>query len=243
MSYHNFQCNFCERSFNFKELYENHEPICEFFYKKQRDKQREDEKIEKLPSMQDMFHLVQHMFVEINRQKTRIDHLEKIIKHRRKQDSIANTPTPMCNFKLWVRQIEVKREHLLTVFQDDIYEGIRKCIEENIREHGLVKIPIRVLLERPTVLYVYKQLEDKTTKWVLCNTCDILFIVEHLMGEFMRIFCDWEDENKDWISRSMENKDLHVNYLCKITGSMIFYKDRKRQELNNWICQHVRFEL
>lgn len=236
-----YQCHFCDRSFHFKELYENHEPICEFFYKKQRDKTREDEKIEKLPSAQEMYHLIQHMYVELNRQKIKIENLEKMIK-RKKRDVISTTPTPMCIFRQWVRQIEVKKEHLTTVFQEDIFEGIRQCINEDIRKNGLVKIPVRTIIETPMTLYIYKTI-DNTSKWAICESTDILFLVEHLMGEFMRVFCDWEDENNDWISRSIENKDLHVNYLCKITGSTIYQKERKRLELKTWICGRVRFDL
>lgn len=244
MSIH--QCYFCDRTFQFKEIYENHIPICEFFYKKNREKHRSDEKLETLPSLQDMFQLVRDMYAEIQRQKTRIDNLEKIMKQRRKLDSIANTPVPVVNFRQWVRQMEIKPEHLSTVFQEDIYEGIKKCIEENILEHGLIKIPIRTLLERPNGLYVYKPVENITpiiNKWTLCDSSDILYLVEHIMGEFMRIFCDWEDQNREWISKSIENKDLHVNYLCKITGSMIYYKERKRQELKQWLCKRVLYDV
>jgi hypothetical protein len=238
----NFQCCFCDRAFQFKEVYENHKPVCEFFYRKNHEKIRDDEKLESLPPLQDMFQLIRDMYADLQKQKAKIENLEKIIKQRRKTNFIESTPVPIFHFRQWVRQIEVNQEHLSTVFKEDIFEGIRKCIERNISEHGIVKIPVRTLLDKPNGLYVYKSVDGKN-KWILCEPSDILYLVEHIMSEFMRIFCDWEDENREWISKSIENKDLHVNYLCKITGSMIYYKDRKRQELKQWLCQRVVYDI
>ena len=238
----NYECCFCDRTFQFKDVYENHKSICEFFYRKNHEQVRNEEKMEVLPPLQDIFQLVRDMYSDLQKQKIKIQNLEKIIRQRRKTNFIETTPVPIFHFRQWVRQIEVNQEHLSIVFKDDIFEGIRKCIEYNIKEHGVVKIPLRTMLDRQTALYVYKHV-DGMNKWYLSDSDDILFLVEHIMSEFMRIFCDWEDQNREWISKSVENKDLHVNYLCKITGSMIYYKDRKRQELKNWLCQKVLYDI
>lgn len=235
------KCNFCEREFHYKELYDNHQPICEYFYKSKREKQKEDEKIEFIPPINDMYKLIQHMYAEQIRQKEKIERLEQIIRNRRKYDIFTNSPIPIMHFHPWIKQIFVKRDHLMYVFREDIFEGIRMCLDDQIRKDGLNIIPLRSSIEKPNVLYLFTE-ENEKAKWKTCESVDILHLVEHLMYEFMRIYCEWEDENKQWISSCIENKNQHVDYLCKISGSLIFNKEKRRQELKQWLCKRVLFD-
>ena len=47
-----------------------------------------------------------------------------------------------------------------------------------------------------------------------------------------------------WIYSSSENKELYMNYLCKISGSMIYNmnynKEKKRQELRHWLYNYMK---
>jgi hypothetical protein len=233
-----YECHFCERVFHFKDLFENHEPICEFFYKTSREKAREDEKMENLPSQHDMYKLVQHMYAEMQRQRTKIEYLERAMKRRgRATDPFAGLAVPSATFRIWVHGVEVRREHLMRAFQEDVFDAIKTCLDDHIKSVGVATVPMRCLGDR--TLWVFKT-SGEGPKWVPCESGDILYLVEHLMGEFMRVYCEWEDDNQEWISRSIENKELHVTYLCKISGSLVFNKDRKRLELRSWLCRVLR---
>lgn len=239
------QCHFCNRCFHFKELFEKHEPVCEFFYKSKRERQYEDEKIEQLPTLQDMFKLIQKMYIEMNQQKTKIEHLERIIRVRNKTNSLLHSPIPTSTFTIWAKSIQVKNDHLLFAFRNGVFEGIRKCLFDEINEKGLTTLPIRTPLEKSNILYVYKKVIngiEYSNKWCICDSSDILYLVEQLMDKFMEEYCIWEDNNQEWISSSNENKELHIDYLCKISGSLIHNKEKKRQELRNWLCKQVLYD-
>ena len=238
----NFQCHFCDRSFHFKELFERHEPVCEYFYKNSREKQYDNEIIESLPPIQDMFKLMQKMYLELNQQKVKIEQLEKVIRMRSKGNSLYHTPIPASLFSYWVRHIEVKYDQLIYTFKNGIFDGIRKCLQDEIKEKGLNKIPIRTSLDKPNLVYLYKQNTNGKYEWTLCDAGDIVFLVENLMDKFMEAYCKWEDDHKDWICKSSDNKELHVEYLCKISGSLIYNKEKKRQELKNWLCKETLYD-
>ena len=182
------------------------------------------------------------MYVEMNYQKAKIEHLEKIVRARYKTNSLYHTPIPDTTFSIWAKHIEVKYDHLLYAFRNGVFDGIRKCLQDEFREKGLSVIPIRTPLERANTIYVYKRNANGKTEWIACDSGDILFLVEHMMDKFMEAYCHWEDDNKDWISRSNENKEVHIDYLCKITGSLIYNKEKKRQELRNWLCKETLYD-
>ena len=57
---HNY-CDYCNRNFKFKDLYDQHTVTCEYFYKKKRDRDRETESFEQLPTQQELYKLVQNL--------------------------------------------------------------------------------------------------------------------------------------------------------------------------------------
>ena len=75
MSNHN--CVYCSRHFKFKDIYEKHSIMCEFFYKAKRDKDRDLEEIEYMPTQQEMYKLVRHLTMQCAGLQKEVDKLKQ----------------------------------------------------------------------------------------------------------------------------------------------------------------------
>ena len=228
------RCSFCERNFHFKELFDRHVPTCEFFYKSQRERQRDSEAIDALPLPADMFQLIKHVLYEQQTLKEKVRKLELQLGRVKKHQILQHTPAPIHSFHEWVKSFVVTAEHLEHVFQEDLYEGMKKCIEDHIQMGKIEEIPLRVSPERPHTLYVWS---SDSMKWVVCDIQDFMYLLDKLGDAFLRFYCHWEDENKRWLESTPENKDKHVAYLIKITGTDILHKERRRLEMRNWVIR------
>ena len=232
-------CPFCQRNFHFADLYKQHVPTCQFFYKTQRERQRDSESIEILPSPADMYQLVKHMLYEQQQQQEKIKKLELMVGRVKKYHLLAHTPLPTCSFQACVRVLRVQMSHGLRIFESDLYEGIKQCIGDCIDQHGLDGIPLRTSPERAHSLYIFSL---ETRKWVICDTQEFVYMVDHLSNELMTIYCQWEDDNQWLLQSTAENKEKHVMYLMKMAGSGIPNRERRRQELRMWLCNKVIYK-
>ena len=228
------RCSFCERNFHFKELYDRHVPTCEFFYKSQRERQRDSEAIDALPLPADVFQLVKHVLYEQQELKEKVRKLELQLGRVKKHQLLQHTPAPIHLFNDWIKLFDVTTDHLKQVFETDLYEGMKKCIEDRIKTEKIEDIPLRISPERPNTLYIWS---DDVNKWIICDIESFMYLLDKLADSFLRVYCHWEDENMRLLDSTPENKDKHVLYLMKITGAGMLHKERRRMELRSWLCK------
>jgi hypothetical protein len=199
---------------------------------------RDSELCEVLPAPTEMYKLLKHLMFQQQQANEKIKHLETIIRSRRIV-ILANTPIPTLTFQEWVNNIPVKVAHLHQVFQFDLYDGVKKCLEDYIDQTGLDTIPLRATPERSNTLYIYSL---DSQKWVICDANEFTFLVEFLFNQFMSVYCEWEDENMALLESTQENKDNRVLYMLKITGSGLTHRERRRQELKSWLYKKVLYK-
>jgi len=228
------RCSFCERNFHFKELYDRHVPTCEFFYKSQRERQRDSEAIDALPLPADIFQLVKHVLYEQQELKEKVRKLELQLGRVKKHQLLQHTPAPIHLFHDWVKLFIVTMDHLKQVFETDLYEGMKKCIEDYIKTQKIEDIPLRTSPERPNTLYIWS---SDVNKWIICDIESFIYLLDKLADSFLRVYCRWEDDNLRLLESTPENKDKHVLYLMKITGAGMLNKERRRMELRSWLCK------
>lgn len=79
---------------------------------------------------------------------------------------------PKITIHRWFQTLSVSLTHLSMVIQKSISDTIKQVVLEGLQvaENVGMNLPIRAYQEKPNVLYVFVQQEDKTTKWVTCDT-------------------------------------------------------------------------
>lgn len=194
-------------------------------------------KIEKL------YTLVNNLVSENEKIKEELRQLRQLITTQPKKPNqlLTNTPIPKMVFQEWVKTFKVTRKHLERVFIFDMMEGLKSCLQEFITTEGVHNIPIRTPPERRHVLYIYN-LESSCPTWSVCDMDDMMVIIDQLTLQFDIAFCEWDEENRERMQSTQEEKDKYNVYMLKIEGKDFRkYKDKHRNELRNWLCEKVLF--
>ena len=76
--------------------------------------------------------------------------------------------------------------------------------------------------------------------WSVCDMDDMLVLIDQLTLQFDIAFCAWDEENRERMQSTQEDKDKYNVYMLKIEGKDFRkYKDKYRNELRNWLCEKV----
>lgn len=229
-------CIYCDKSFSFKDIYDKHTVVCEFFYQGRRQRHRNIECIEKIPSPQEMFELLQHLTYQNKILTEKVNRLETNHHYRIKKnadDFLKNSPVPGKTFNEWIKSFQVKMAHLEEIFQFNLTDGMKKCLDHRITSEGLKAIPIRSFKEKPGILYIYTD-EKESNSWEICSDETFRHMIELLEHEITKSFCQWTKNQEE----NSIDKETEMCYLLKITGVKI-NKDRQKSDLKSWLLSKV----
>ena len=245
-----YQCIYCDRRFNFKDLYDKHELPCKYFYKSRREKRYEEELIENLPNPQEMYKLIQEMMYKMNGLEEEISRLKNNTNlHTRKNvaNILSSGPTQNKLFSVWIRDFTINDLHLEKVFTFDLTEGYIMCLKDRIQdEGGCINIPLRCLKEQPNILYVYTDDYDidengekipREPSWKKCTPEHLHSMINWLHNGILKVFCKWEDDNDVLIHSNIIEQDKHASKLVKIVGKN--NKDKQCNDLKNWLLKNT----
>jgi hypothetical protein len=70
-------------------------------------------------------------------------------------DYLQYDQRPTHTFLEWVTSFVVTDEILQLVFDTDLAEGVKKCVDDRITEEGAYSIPVRVFKEKPEHIFIY----------------------------------------------------------------------------------------
>ncbi len=258
-------CMFCTRRFHFKDLFDQHNITCEFFYKSRRDKQRENEGTEPLPTAQEQYKLIQFLSLQVNKLQKEVIRLKgsTVVKKRKVilewlQSGAA--PLPSSSFDDWIKHIlgSVSVDDLQCVFKGDLTDGLKNCIKTCISSQTIdgIVVPMCAFKQKPGTIYVWCKTtvrEDNTKSGQQNNTHDSLSgtvcacawsmmqleqfdrWINRLAHRFLQVFIEWQMTNSALIHSCDEEKDKNVDYMRKINGLGRAYEDRRRSELRKWL--------
>ena len=151
-----YNCIYCNRNFYFKDLFDKHEEPCKYIHKSRRDKRYEQELIEKLPTPQEMYKLIQEMMHKIKSLEEDVLRLKNNTNcHTRKNvANILNSgPTQNILFSAWIRDFTVTDMHLEKVFNFDfgVGGGYFRLLPYTFFKEKMEKI----LKERHSIFYLH----------------------------------------------------------------------------------------
>jgi len=139
-THHHF-CKFCNRYFRFKDLYDQHNITCEYFYRRTRDREREMDTYEKLPSPHDQFKLIQYLVLQVNKLQKEVIKLKGDTISKKRKIILEwlhspCSPIPMTSFQQWIKLIPVEYTHLLKVFEGDLTDGMKLCLSDYFKKNA-----------------------------------------------------------------------------------------------------------
>lgn len=111
-----------------------------------------------IPSHVELYELVMQLSKKCETLQNEMASLKTKFSTRLKRDIadyLQYDQRPTHTFLEWVTSFDVTDEILQMVFDTDLTEGVKKCIDDRITEEGAYSIPIRVFKEKPDYIFIY----------------------------------------------------------------------------------------
>ena len=158
-------CKYCEKSFVFKDIYEQHLLTCNFFHKKQKNQDRQkDLKNENIPSTQDLYKLIQFLALKCDKLEKDVQKMKKLSNTKCKNDllHLLHLNTPSASFKEWLTSLQITKLELEEVFQFNLTQGIKYLLECQLKKE-MLNFPLCAFKQKPNTLFVYVGNDPPTT--------------------------------------------------------------------------------
>jgi len=120
-----------------------------------------------IPSQKELYSLVLELTKKCDKLQQEVINVKQQLSNRLKRDIadyLQYDQRSKYTFLEWVTSFNVTDEILTLVFNTDLTDGIRKCIEDRIENEGVFSIPIRVFKEKPDWIFIYTNEPIKNTE-------------------------------------------------------------------------------
>lgn len=220
----NYCCGYCSKSFILKHNYDKHISTCSFFYKSGKEISNEIDNAGPIPSLKDMYSLVQDMAM-------RIQKLEKDNANLRQRTNKENNPLtilkhmkPDVVFSQWVKKYILSdvKNYLQTVFEYTLFDGIIALFQDTLgglRDQSC--LPVQYYPNKQNNLYVYEVSDKGNDTWKIATNVDLDKYIRMVTNEFYIQFGIWHENNQELLENDSElfpayyQKILSDDKLCK----------------------------
>lgn len=211
-----YSCPHCLRKYKLSANLQKHVGICQFLQQTRKQLENTAEYTEKVPSMTELFHIVQYLSL-------RIDKLEKensaLKQHQKKNLNITewlneqkeNQPTVL--FSEWITECLLRevKTCMDILYEQDIYASITALFEKVIGNKE-VRQPFCSFDKKKLTFYVYNKSADSgKAEWTQLGDDEFNRLVKRLQARYITEFMKgWYAENEALI---LENEDLYSTYM------------------------------
>ena len=153
-----FTCTYCFRKYKKKENYDKHVQCCEFFYRSRRE--HADIAYEPIPTQRELYQLVKELAYKCDKLQKKLDKLEttNTNKQRKHIADYLQEHRPQITALQWAHQIEINQQHLETIFEYSLIEGITQSIRDHI--HIVSLLPFCAFSQKQNTIYIYNTNSD-----------------------------------------------------------------------------------
>jgi hypothetical protein len=238
-------CKYCNRHFRFKDLHDQHIITCEYFYRSKRQRERDIDLLETVPTAQEQFKLIQHLTQKLAHVENELIKLKTMTVARKRKAILewlnsASGPKPEATFQTWYKATPVTFDHLQPLFDQDITEGMKHCL----RDYCACRtppIPICAFAQKPGTIYVWSagDTPDSVVQWRMLDAVMYTKWIDRVAHRFLETFLKWQMENSHRIRATEEDKDRNISNMHKLNGLGHTYEDRRRSELRKWVFSTI----
>lgn len=219
-----YSCEYCSKTFILKHNYDRHSSTCSFFYKTPKEISDEIDNEGPVPTMKEMYSLIQHMAL-------RIQKLEKINANLKQRASREDNPliilkniTPELGFSQWLKKYMLPdvKNHIQTVFDYTLFDGIVALFKDVFAESQRQSCrPIQYYSSKQNNIYIYDVSAKNRETWKVATNADLDKYIHMITNEFHNQFRIWFENNEDLMGKDEElfhhyyQKILSDDKLCK----------------------------
>ena len=235
-------CNTCNRKYVYKYNYDRHVRCCEFLNMSIKEKEHEADMEETIPSLPNLFRLVQELSYKIDKIEKENVVLRQRLQQRRKINILEwlnNRPKeiqPKILFNDLINTYILSNvyKHLEAVYSNNLIIGVINLWKDVFNSE--VVIPLKVFDNRPNMFYIYESDETGKTEWIKISTDQIDTQLKHIYKQFIVEFkTHWYNKHVDKINVDEDYTNKYVNYYQKILGG---YKNTTEET-----CKKIRYQI
>lgn len=141
-------------------------------------------------------------------------------------------PKPTIPFETWIRNISVSEHELKYMFEHDLVNGIKHCLE---KYSNVPLLPICCFIQKPNTIYIWSNDIGSQPKWIVMDNSKYDIWLNRMSHHFLQTFLQWQMDNSELIQSNEDEKEKNISYMHKINGLGENYEKKRRIQLRNWI--------
>ena len=241
-----YSCPYCKNTYAQKYNYDRHIPCCEFFYKsKKAITENIDLFAEKIPSQAEMFHLMQHMMVRIDKLEQENQQLKRFQKQKINILEWLNKSATSLNVTVqtWIKTeiLPMVKTHLDVVFKTDLLATLKEILEKTTATTK--PIPICCFDNKQGTFYVFKKNNpNEPAQWNQIQNQELDKYLSAISHQFLLEFNNtWCKENEQKIESNEDYKEMYRMYFQKILGGDETTRNKRlREHLYKTLKQEIK---
>jgi hypothetical protein len=217
-------------------------------YKTKKERTREIDLHETLPSAQEQFHIIQHLMGQITKLTLEVSHLKQNNTIRKKKLIHEHLncdayPKPLFGFDKWIRDIKTSFCDLQCVFDGDLTDGVQhvlhRLIPENCNDNN--NIPICAFTQKSASFYIYDYISDEEidhchdNTWRIMSHDDFMRLYRRISHKLLQEFLQWQTSHQVEFKSNPTLNEKNMDYMCKISGIASAREDRRHTECKKWL--------
>jgi hypothetical protein len=243
-------CIYCNREYKIFDNFKKHNICCEFFHKTRKERCNQTECFENLPSQRDMFRIIQDLAIRCERLENEVRSLKGTVSTKRRKEIVEylnHIAVPNTTFKEWVSKQTIEFQHLECVFEYNLTEGIKLCIQESLEQsvhisskHKYENIPIAAFEQKPNIFYIYDCSGQISPQWKRMDNEIFERWITTLSHRFLQYFIEWQSDNLDKLT-SEKDKEDNIMYMIKVNGGRNPQQESEKRitELRKWLFTKI----
>lgn len=211
-----FECYHCSKHYKIKKAYERHILMCGVISKTIKERKRENEEYENIPTMKEMYEIVQILIVKNDNLEKQVNKMSKWINNKKRVNVIEwlnENNIPPFDFNQWLETIEITSEHMEFVFEYNFLEGVNLTVKEIVNK-DIETLPMKAFEQKEWVLYVYNGIENK---WEIISTSQYETLFIKITKDLICQLKLWQDKNRHILYQEGFT-EKYIENVKKITG-------------------------
>jgi hypothetical protein len=205
-----YTCKSCQKEYKNKECFIRHENFCIFMNTSKREKEKELEEIDSIPSLFTLFNITKELLVKYDKLQKDHDNLKQLVYKRQKKINVIhwlnNNINNIEDFDIWYKNLVFNIDHLEFVFNLGNIDGLIEILNNLIIDKNI--IPIKCFGEKENTFYVF----NKNNNWKIMTNEETNQFIKYLNKKITNLFGIWQENNK----HKLQDDKFAEEYILKM---------------------------
>jgi hypothetical protein len=228
-------CIYCGKGYTRKTSCDKHTLLCEIAHKSKRLKICEEEESTDVPSVLQLYNIIQEMALKQQKMEEKMNEMQKWIDKKKKKLNVVHWLNmqfaPTSTFEIRVKSLAVIQEDITILIEQNFTQTVVNILKRNLSppKDGIVKEPVACFSEKVSVFYIYKEHSEETgeelkgpkieNKWSKMTQDEFTYLLRVIHSKLLNALCTWRDFNSERIKYNDKFAELYNKTVIKLMGA------------------------